>query len=99
MRFQLKISAAILFSAACAVALADTAKGPVDFNKTVLPILKDSCFACHLPGADKPYASKDPQLTKQIKKVVGDGLENLTMGDKFPLRGRGSRRQAIEAFR
>ena len=56
----------------------------IDFNKTILPILKDSCFACHVPGGDAPYASKDPLLSKKIKKEVADALENLTMGDHFP---------------
>ncbi len=57
---------------------------PIDFHQTVLPILKDSCFACHVPGADDPYASKDPLVAKKVKKEVGHALENLTMGDKFP---------------
>jgi hypothetical protein len=57
---------------------------PLDFHKTILPILKDSCFACHVPGADAPYASKNPLVAKKIKKEVGHALENLTMGDKFP---------------
>ncbi len=84
MRFYLKASSIILFSAVSTIALADTTKGPVDFTKTVLPILKDSCFACHVPGADKPYASKDPVIAKKIKKEVGDGLDALTMGSQFP---------------
>jgi hypothetical protein len=75
---------AIPFVTLSAMAFADTATTPIDFNKTVLPILKNSCYACHVAGADKPYASKDPLVEKKIAKVVADGLDALTMGDKFP---------------
>lgn len=57
---------------------------PIDFHQTVLPILKDSCFACHVPGGDAPYASRDPLVAKKIKKEVGDAMDHLTMGDRFP---------------
>jgi hypothetical protein len=75
---------ALLFFVSFSAAWADTAPAAIDFHQTVLPILKDSCFACHLPGGDAPYASKDPGLEKKIKKEAGDGVEALTMGDKFP---------------
>jgi hypothetical protein len=57
---------------------------PVDFHPTVLPILKDSCFACHIPNGAPPYAGTDPVLAKKIKKEIGDALEDFTMSDTFP---------------
>jgi len=90
MRFQLKKSLASIlisgaFSAALtACALADTAPTLIDFHKTIVPILKDSCYACHVPGAAAPYKGGDPILAKKIKKEIGDGTDALTMGDKFP---------------
>src|SRR5271156_5220507 len=72
-----------LVSMACAsFAWADTS--PIDFHQTVIPILKDSCFACHVSGADAPYASKDPVLEKHIQKITGNGVEDFTMGEQFP---------------
>jgi len=65
-------------------AFADNAQPPVDFHQTVLPILKDSCFACHVPNAAVPYTGTDPVLAKKIRKEIGDALEDLTMADKFP---------------
>ncbi len=57
---------------------------PIDFYKTVLPILKNSCFACHVAGTNAPDASKDPVLIKKKNKVVGDGIDDFTMDEKFP---------------
>ncbi len=57
---------------------------PVDFHQTVLPILKDSCFACHVPSGAAPAAGTDPVLAKKIKKEIGDALEDFTLADKFP---------------
>jgi hypothetical protein len=76
----------IFLSTLCFVTLgfADPAPTAIDFHQTVLPILKDSCFACHISGGDAPYASKDPELEKHIQKIAGHGVDNLTMGDKFP---------------
>ncbi len=90
MRFQFKnivsaglLSGAVLISSTT-LAVADSAPTAIDFQKTVVPILKDSCFACHVPGASTPYTGTDPVVAKKIKKEVGDGLDALTMGDKFP---------------
>jgi hypothetical protein len=89
MRFPLKnivsssfLSGAILIGST--LAFADAPPAAIDFHQTVLPILKDSCFACHVPGANAPYTGQDPVLAKKIKKIVGGGLDALTMGDKFP---------------
>jgi hypothetical protein len=90
MRFQFKKTMALnlLFAflgfAFNQLALADTPPTAINFHQTVLPILKDSCFACHVPGANTPYTGQDPVMEKKIKKEIGDGLDALTMGDKFP---------------
>jgi len=87
MRFQLKKPlTSILLSGAFSVILTACASAdtPIDFHKTIVPILKDSCYACHVPGAATPYAGQDPILAKKIKKEIGDGTNALTMGDKFP---------------
>ena len=86
MRFHLQntLSSLFLFAflGSASWSLADTT--PIDFHATIVPILKDSCFACHVPGAAAPYAGTDPVTAKKIKKEVGDGVDALTMGDKFP---------------
>jgi len=87
MRFELKKSlASILLSSLASVSLTAFASAdtPIDFHKTIVPILKDSCYACHVPGADASFTSKDPIMEKKIKKDVGAGIDALTMGDKFP---------------
>lgn len=61
---------------------ADNAPAPIDFHQTVLPILKDSCFACHVPGT--AYSGADSIMAKKIKKEIGDSLEDFPMGDQFP---------------
>jgi len=63
-------------------ALADNL--PIDFHQTVLPILKDSCFACHVAGADTAYASKDPAVEKMIKRESLNGVNDFPMSDQFP---------------
>jgi hypothetical protein len=78
------LAVALFIGTFASQAMADTAPAAIDFHKTVLPILKSSCFACHVAGADKPYTSKDPAIEKKIQNAVSDGLDALTMGDKFP---------------
>jgi len=82
--YKTTLAGALFIAAFASQSMADTAQAPIDFNKIVLPILKDSCYACHVAGADKPYTSKDPAIEKKIQKAVADGLDALTMGDKFP---------------
>jgi hypothetical protein len=65
-------------------AFAETAPGKSDFQQTVLPILKDSCFACHAPGETATYTGSDEVLAKKIKKEVSDGTEDFPMGRQFP---------------
>lgn len=72
------------FYASIAAADNATPAPPIDFQKNIVPILKDSCFACHVPGAAAPYVGQDPILAKKIKKEIGDSTDALTMGDKFP---------------
>lgn len=58
---------------------------PIDFHKSILPILKDSCFVCHVGGSYlAPYASTDPLLIKRIDKELGNALTDFPMGDHFP---------------
>jgi hypothetical protein len=64
--------------------LAASAPTSIDFHLIVLPILKDSCFACHLPDGDAVRAAKDTALEKKINKEVGDGIDDFTMDEKFP---------------
>jgi len=63
-------------------AFADNGQSLIDFKQTILPILKDSCFACHAPGAG--YVGTDPVVAKKIKKEIGDSLDDFPMGDQFP---------------
>ena len=44
-------------------AFADNVPTPIDFHQTVLPILKDSCFACHVLGA--AYSNTNAVMDKK----------------------------------
>ncbi len=84
---------ALLFLSAISlpqILLADT-PGPgslqSDFSKTALPILRQSCFACHGP---KPIDTDDIQNLDQRKntaKLIADAQKVYPMGETFPFPG------------
>jgi hypothetical protein len=54
------------------------------YVKTALPILKQSCFACHGPQAQNLDQIHDPALKKQIGRIVASAQDMLQMGENFP---------------
>ena len=70
-------------------ALAETSAGfPPSVNenyiKTVLPILKQSCFACHGPQPQSLDLIQDPVLRKKATKVINKAQGMLQMEARFP---------------
>ena len=64
---------------------ADTSRqGLVDFKKEILPVIRDSCFACHVSNNAPPSVKLDAVLTTRRQKVIYDGLDSFVMGEKFP---------------
>jgi hypothetical protein len=67
-----------------AVALAVPAHGraePVRFNRDVLPILADKCFACHGPDAAKRKAGLRLDREEAARKVLGELVRRITSND------------------
>ncbi len=73
-----------VFALSATLSYADnTPAAPIDFNKTVLPILQSSCFACHVAGT-KSNLPTDPALAKKANKEIADAIEDFAMGTQFP---------------
>lgn len=67
--------------------LADTAssrKLQADFSKSALPILQQSCFACHGPKPQSTDNITDPDLKKKADKMIAKAQKNFLMGETFP---------------
>jgi hypothetical protein len=64
------------------------AKDPVslqaDFSKTALPILQQSCFACHGPKPQSTDGIQDPDLKKKANKVIAKAQKEFNMAETFP---------------
>jgi len=58
-----------------------------NYVKTVLPILKQSCFACHGPKPQNLDRILDPDLRKKSKKVIDSAHDMLQMEERFPFSG------------
>lgn len=56
----------------------------VDFSKTALPILQQSCFACHGPKPQSTDNIQDPDLKKKAIKVIAKAQKEFTMSEIFP---------------
>jgi hypothetical protein len=57
----------------------------IDFQASVLPILRRSCFTCHAPNASPtPVPPGDDFLAKRRETEIKDGLDAMEMGDQFP---------------
>lgn len=72
-----------LLSPALADNAAPATASPIDFKTTVLPILQNSCFACHVPGTQVTLPT-DPDLAAKAKKQIDHATDKFAMGDKFP---------------
>ena len=55
-----------------------------DFSKTALPILQQSCFACHGPKPQSTDNIQDPNLKKKAVKVVAKAQKEFSMAETFP---------------
>ena len=85
MRFSFKVAFALTLSLLSIFVSKTWADGTpaIDFKKTVLPILQNSCFACHVSGT-KVTLPTDPDLAKKANKEIADAMEDFTMGNQFP---------------
>ncbi len=67
--------------------LADTTSSEnlqVDFSKTALPILQQSCFACHGPKPQSTDNIQDPNLKKKADKIIAKAQKEFNMAQTFP---------------
>ncbi len=65
--------------------LADTKETiQADFSKTALPILQQSCFACHGPKPQATDNIQDPDLKKKADKTIAKAQKEFTMAETFP---------------
>ncbi len=58
-----------------------------DFSKTALPILRQSCFACHGPQPQGTDGIQDPALRKKAVKTIAKAQNELRMDITFPFPG------------
>ena len=70
--------------ALCPVLAADAAPATaIDFKTTVLPILKNSCFACHVSGTPVTLPT-DPMLAKKAQNAINHASGKFPLGNSFP---------------
>ncbi len=55
-----------------------------DFSKTALPILQQSCFACHGPKPQSTDGIQDSNLKKKTVKVIAKAQKEFSMVETFP---------------
>jgi hypothetical protein len=55
-----------------------------DFSKTALPILRQSCFACHGPKPNHFDSLLDPGVRKKAVKTVMMAQREFPMSETFP---------------
>jgi hypothetical protein len=55
-----------------------------DYSKTALPILQQSCFACHGPKPQSIDGIQDPKLRKKAVKAVIRAQKTFPMAETFP---------------
>jgi tetratricopeptide (TPR) repeat protein len=58
--------------------------GMVDFKKDVSPILKNSCFACHVSDNDISTPVSDSVFEHRRQKEILNGIDSFPMGGQFP---------------
>ena len=58
----------------------------IDFKTTVLPILKNSCFACHVSGTPVTLPP-DALLAKKAQNAIDRATEKFPLGTSFPFPG------------
>ncbi len=73
----------ILVSLLFLLAVPVKASPKIDFKKTVLPVLQNSCFACHNNTTGAPD-NVSPSVLKKMNKVISDGTEDFSMSETFP---------------
>lgn len=62
-----------------------TPQARIDFEKSVLPVLQKSCFACHAPSlCAKPAVPPDQVLIKRQEVEIEDAEDAIEMGKQFP---------------
>jgi hypothetical protein len=66
------------------------------YVKTILPILKQSCFACHGPQPQSLDLIRDPDLRKKIKKTINSAQAMLQIEEHFPFSGDDNPKQVLK---
>jgi hypothetical protein len=57
----------------------------LDFQTKILPILQNSCFACHAPNESHQNTSRDDATPgKGIEKEIMNAVNSFEMGPQFP---------------
>ncbi|HTA76479.1 MAG TPA: heme-binding domain-containing protein [bacterium] len=54
------------------------------YVKTALPILRQSCFACHGPHPQNVDMIQDPALRKKAEKAIAGSQDMFPMAESFP---------------
>jgi hypothetical protein len=67
-----------------------------NYVKTVLPILRQSCFACHGPKPQSLDLIQDPNLMKKGKKAIDSAQAMLQMEERFPFSGDDNPKQDLK---
>jgi hypothetical protein len=78
---------AILLSQALWADTALTVNLQEDYSKTALPILRQSCFACHGPKPQNTDTIQNPDLKKQTDKAIAQAEKEFPIGETFPFPG------------
>jgi hypothetical protein len=55
-----------------------------DYSKTALPILQQSCFACHGPKSQSIENIQDPGQKKKAAKIITRAQKDFPMNEFFP---------------
>lgn len=67
-----------------AVSGTNGSQAKIDFSKTVLPILRESCFPCHVSGFYVPMPSITSDVARKIRKEAAKAQGDFEMGSQFP---------------
>lgn len=56
----------------------------IEFEKTILPILRQSCFPCHMPGSLVLPPSVSPDVARKMRKESFKAQGDFEMNERFP---------------
>lgn len=68
----------------------------IDFTKTVLPILRQSCFPCHVSDSYIPMPSVSSDIARKIRREAAKAQGDFEMGTQFPFLNELTARKQLE---